>query len=74
MRPDTILIGKLFFGDRVYGRFTEARLPDGGGTIRVCLELRDQSGKRGLEPEPGSTESNMKVFDTGLVRAVDRFE
>ncbi|NNC03699.1 serine/threonine protein kinase [Corallococcus exiguus] len=74
MHPDTILSGKLLFGDRVYGRFTEARLPKGGGTVRVCMELRDGSGKRGLEREPGSTEGNVKVWDTGYVRAVDRFE
>jgi serine/threonine-protein kinase len=74
LRPDTILSGKLLFGDRVYGRFTEARLPKGGGTVRVCMELRDGSGKRGLEREPGSTEGNVKVWDTGYVRAVDRFE
>ncbi|MCY1002805.1 serine/threonine-protein kinase [Myxococcus sp. MISCRS1] len=74
MHPDTILSGKLLFGDRVYGRFTEARLPKGGGTVRVCMELRDGSGKRGLERQPGSTEGNVKVWDTGYVRAVDRFE
>ncbi|RKH59681.1 serine/threonine protein kinase [Corallococcus interemptor] len=74
MRTGTILSGKLLFGDRVYGRFTEARLPKGGGTVRVCMELRDQSGKRGLEREPGSTEGNVKVWDSGFVRAVDRFE
>ncbi|QSQ25189.1 serine/threonine protein kinase [Pyxidicoccus parkwayensis] len=74
MHPDTILSGKLLFGDRVYGRFTEARLPKGGGTVRVCMELRDGSGKRGLEREPGSTEGNVKVWDTGYVRAVDHFE
>ncbi|MFP2924151.1 serine/threonine protein kinase [Pyxidicoccus sp. 3LG] len=74
LRPGTILTGKLIFGDRVYGRFTEAQLPKGGGTVRVCMELRDESGKRGLEREPGSTEGNVKVWNTGYVRAVDRFE
>jgi serine/threonine protein kinase len=73
---DTILAGKLIFGERVYGRFTEARLPEGkgGGTVRVCMELLDTGGDRGLELEPGSTEGNLKVFSAAQVRAVDRFE
>jgi serine/threonine protein kinase len=74
LRPRAILAGKLIFGERVYGRFTEARLPKGGGTIRVCIELLDLSGDRGMEREPGSTEGNVKVFSSARLRAVDRFE
>ena len=74
LRPGTILTGKLIFGDRVYGRFTEARLPNGGGTVRVCMELLNNSLKRGLEREPGSSEGSVKVWNSGMVRAVDRFE
>ncbi len=74
--PDTILSGKLLFGgERVYGRFTEARLPKGGGTIRVCAELVEATtGKPGEPMWPGSTATNVKIGSAPTVRAVDHFE
>jgi eukaryotic-like serine/threonine-protein kinase len=44
----TVLRGRIYFGaERVYGRFTEARTPQ-GETYTVCLQLtqEDQSGMR----------------------------
>jgi serine/threonine-protein kinase len=39
----TELTGEFFFGDeRVYGRFTQARI-DGGDTFPVCVQLRRNS-------------------------------
>jgi serine/threonine-protein kinase len=78
--PDnTILSGRLYFGEkRVYGRFTEARTPN-QETIPVCMELIEgASGRgkrvRGIEPE--SIEGNTaKVWPRGFdVQAVERFE
>jgi len=74
---DTRLSGRLIFGDRVYGRFTQATLPEyaGGGTVPVCLELQEANGpKRGLDYEPESTENDVKVYSAAQVRAVERFE
>jgi serine/threonine-protein kinase len=73
---NTRLSGRLIFGDRVYGRFTQATLPEkkGGGTFPVCFELLDTGDDRGLIYEPGSTESEAKVLTSGGVKAVDRFE
>jgi serine/threonine-protein kinase len=73
--PDTILSGKLILGgERVYGRFTEARLPEGGGTVRVCAELVEVPGGKPGEPmQPGSTADNVKVISVVTVKAVDRF-
>jgi len=73
---DTRFSGRLIFGERVYGRFTQATLPPefGGGTVPVCFELLDNGDSRGMEYRPGSTESDVKVFSSGGVKAVDRFE
>jgi len=72
----TRLSGRLTFGGRVYGRFTHATLPEkvGGSTVPVCFELLDAGDDRGLEYRPGSTESDAKVYSSGGVKAVDRFE
>jgi serine/threonine-protein kinase len=71
--PDTSLVGKLIFGgERVYGRFTEARLPEGGGTVRVCVEVWEER-KPGTPIWPGSTAGNVKVGSGLSVRAVERF-
>jgi serine/threonine-protein kinase len=44
----TELTGELFFGDeRVYGRFTQARIR-GGDWFPVCVQLRDLDGTLGL--------------------------
>jgi predicted Ser/Thr protein kinase len=76
LRAGTLLSGRLIFGDRVYGRFTQATLPkeDGGGTVPVCFELLDGRDDRGLEYRPGSTESEAKVGSSTGVKAVERFE
>jgi serine/threonine-protein kinase len=67
------LSGRLFIcGERVCGRFTEARSRS-RGTFPVCLELW-QDGKRGFEREAGSTEDNVKILVSGRVRPVKRFE
>jgi serine/threonine-protein kinase len=73
---DTRMSGRLIFGDRVYGRFTQATLPEevGGGTVPVCFELLDDGDDPGLEYRPGSTESDVKVGSAAGVKAVDRFE
>lgn len=73
---ETRLSGRLLFGDRIYGRFTQATLPEefGGGTVPVCFELLDAGDDRGLEYRPGSTESDVKVGSSGGVKAVERFE
>ncbi|MFL5347648.1 MAG: serine/threonine protein kinase [Hyalangium sp.] len=75
LRPLTTLKGRLIFGgERVYGRFTEARDHDGTRTWPVCLELLDHNGKRGMELETGSTADTARVFNSAEVKAVDRFE
>jgi hypothetical protein len=71
--PGTILVGKLIFGgERVYGRFTEARLPEGGGTVRVCAEVWEER-RPGTPIWPGSTADNVKVGSAVIVKAVERF-
>lgn len=73
--PFTILKGRLLFGwERVYGRFTEAQEAEGSRTWPVCLELLNSSKERGLELEPGSTAETAKVFNSVVVKAVDRFK
>jgi serine/threonine-protein kinase len=70
--PDnTLLSGRLIFGEgRVYGRFTEAKVP-GGETFKVCLDMYDVEGGRGAKREP--TES-ARVFSSVFVRAVSSFD
>lgn len=72
----TLLVGKLSFGrERVYGRFTEAQLPKGGGTVRVCVELVESvTRKSGVPIWPRSTADDVKILSHQSVRAVDRFE
>jgi hypothetical protein len=73
--PNTILKGRLFLGgERVYGRFTQARDYAGTRTWPVCMELADTSGNRGLELKPGSTADTAKVFSSVDVIAVDHFK
>lgn len=67
--PDTVLTGELVFGeDRVYGRFTEARTPD-GKWFPVCAQLA-QEGRLGVEIEGRSSPNTAVVFSTVAVRAV----
>ncbi len=72
---NTILKGRLIFGgERVYGRFTEAQEAEGSRTWPICMELLNTSEERGLELEPGSTAEVAKVFNSVVVKAVDRFQ
>lgn len=73
--PDhTLLSGRLIFGDgRVYGRLTEAKVR-GGDTFKVCLEVRDVEGGRGVIREPDGGSESARVFSTVAVRAVSSFE
>jgi serine/threonine-protein kinase len=71
---NTLLSGRLIFGDgRVYGRFAEAKVP-GGDTFKVCLEVRDVEGGRGVIREPDGGPESARVFATVRVRAVSSFE
>jgi hypothetical protein len=67
--------GKVLFGDRVYGRLTQATLSD-GTTLRVCMELFDRSKdfKRGLICEPTSSPDTVKAGSLVGVGPVDHFE
>jgi serine/threonine-protein kinase len=70
---NTRLSGQLLLGEqRIYGRFTEAHLPNNGPTFPVCMELSE--GDRGLSPSRQSTPEEMKLYLAGDVTAVDRFE
>jgi serine/threonine-protein kinase len=73
------LSGKVLFGERVYGRITQATLSD-GSTLRVCMELFDGEGeyggplKRGAWCEPTSSPDTVRVRRTMTVKPVDHFE
>jgi eukaryotic-like serine/threonine-protein kinase len=74
-----LLSGRLIFGgDRVYGRFTEARPYLNGHPIGpsfpVCVEAEGKDFKRGMVIEPGSTADNVKVRGVQDLRVVGRFE
>jgi serine/threonine-protein kinase len=67
--PSTVLTGELLFGEeRVYGRFTEARTPD-GKWFPVCAQLA-WGGKLGVEIESRPSKDTAMVFSTVAVRAV----
>ncbi|MCP3170145.1 serine/threonine-protein kinase [Myxococcus qinghaiensis] len=73
MPSGAVLSGRLFVGDRVYGRLTRARTSK--GNFPVCLEVLSGSGGRGLELENGGSGSEGgRVFSTVAVRAVREFE
>jgi serine/threonine-protein kinase len=70
----TMLKGRLFVRDRVYGRFTEARTPD-GQVFPVCLVLVDGNDfYLGLQRRHQKGSDTPMVFSEFDVRAVDRFE
>ncbi|KFA86937.1 hypothetical protein Q664_51100 [Archangium violaceum Cb vi76] len=72
----TVYVGQLLFGEgRVYGRFTQARTPD-GQTYSVCFDLYDSAtdGERGVWMEPGSKPDAAIIFSTGKISPVERFE
>ncbi len=68
----TRLHGRLYFGEtKVYGRFTEARIPS-GETYPVCMEL--YYDEPGTPIQPGSSPGNMLVVPVAQVRVVDHFD
>ncbi|WP_225410783.1 serine/threonine protein kinase [Stigmatella hybrida] len=69
----TALSGRLIFGDRVFGRLTEAKVD--GRTFPVCFELEDLTERvRGLVREPNGSAGTVKVFSSVTVKAVARFK
>ncbi|WP_160174549.1 serine/threonine protein kinase [Archangium violaceum] len=74
--PDhTTFSGRVVIGEkRVYGRFTEARLPS-GEIVPVCLQMKSVADPvLGVVMEPGSTATRALVISGVSVRAVRRFE
>ncbi|MBZ4421535.1 serine/threonine-protein kinase [Myxococcus sp. RHSTA-1-4] len=71
----SMLSGRLLFGDRVYGRITQARLEGTDRIVPVCMELMDTGGDlRGLDIEPGSSPTAARVWSFGYIKAVRSFE
>ena len=74
------LTGRLYLGpERVYGRFTQARVLRTGKTYPVCLELIESGTRWGQPPgvereDVGGPADAAVVFSTQTVRAVERFE
>lgn len=71
----TVLYGQVYFGsERVFARFTEARLPE-GRRLAVCLQLVDSADWRpGLVPEHGSRGAQASLWSAADVEAVVRYE
>jgi len=70
----TELSGQLYFSDRIYGRITSARTPQ-GQRYPVCMELLDTDNPRGLLREGEAAEPGAaRVFWLVLFEAVSRFE
>jgi serine/threonine-protein kinase len=70
--PGTLLYGRYIFGEsRVYGRFTQARKPN-GDTFSVCMQISDVGGTGvvRVDKDGGDTAEIPNVFD---VEAVPRF-
>jgi hypothetical protein len=67
----TELSGRFFFGERVYGRFSAARMPN-NRTIPVCMELME-NGVRGMEPADHPTPATARVTCSAGLKAVDAF-
>jgi serine/threonine-protein kinase len=68
------LSGRLIFGERVYGRLTRARSPDGKIDVPVCVEREDTAGGRGLLYEGERGPTTAKVLSHFYLRAVKEFE
>ncbi|MCY1023767.1 serine/threonine-protein kinase [Pyxidicoccus sp. MSG2] len=73
LRSGSLLYGKLYLSERVYGRFTWARTNQ-GRTYPVCIELLSSSRERGLERKPGSEADFARIWTTGRANPVNRFE
>jgi serine/threonine-protein kinase len=75
--PDgTVFSGVLFVGEtRVFGRFTEARTPN-GHTWPVCLEFYDvqTDDKQGVFREPGGGADTARIQGVVGLVPVERFE
>jgi serine/threonine-protein kinase len=70
---NTFFAGQIFTGaDRVYGFFTEARLPT-GEVVPVCLEMADYE-ERGMPLEPGSTLERPIIVTSVTLRSVTLFK
>ena len=70
----TELYGQLFFSDRIYGRITSARTPQ-GERYPVCMQLLDTDGPRGLLREgEGDEPGSIRVFSLVLFEGVSLFE
>jgi serine/threonine protein kinase len=70
---DTEISGRLFLGDRIYVRFTVARMP-GDRTVPVCMELWGFIHGRGEERSTADTPGNVKLVSVSALRAVDVFK
>ncbi|WNG56234.1 protein kinase [Archangium gephyra] len=72
--PSGILVdGELFFTKgHVYGRFTQAHLPN-GEIVPVCLQIWTTKGL-GIAMEPGSTREKARVSNIMFIQPVSRFE
>ncbi|HYO54328.1 serine/threonine-protein kinase [Archangium sp.] len=76
LRAGSELFGRFYLGaERVYGRFTQARTPD-GKTYPVCLELLqyDTRTRGAARDDVGGPADVAVVFSSQDVRAVDHFE
>ncbi|WP_309896778.1 serine/threonine-protein kinase [Archangium sp.] len=70
---DAVFVGQSFITkDRVYGHFTELRLPS-GENLPICLEIFD-FGERGTPMDKGSTPEKPTLLNVIKVMAVDRFK
>ncbi|WP_257449527.1 serine/threonine protein kinase [Archangium lipolyticum] len=72
--PDkTMFSGELFIGkERVYGRFTEARLPS-GEVVPICLEMYENADL-GVLPVAGGTARNPNIVTSVSVVVVPSFK
>ena len=69
----SMLSGRIFFWeDRVYGRFTQVRLPT-GETYPVCMEI-NMDGKRGARLKAHEGPDTATFFSSTFVKPVNRFE
>jgi serine/threonine-protein kinase len=77
LRGGTVLSGRLYLGaERIYGRFTQARTPD-GKTYPVCIQLMDHTvnDTRGAKRmDVGGPADSAVVWSTVEFEAVDYFK
>jgi serine/threonine-protein kinase len=69
----TLLVGELFLGERVYGRFTQARTPE-GKTYPVCVELYEDGGPRGNDRRDDGKGLTAEMHSSVDVVAVNGFK